>query len=182
MPGARGLVAKKKYDDFNLEMEIALGAIALYGLEEASEHLYAERDIECSPEQLERYQRRYIHRFREIQTELAPQIEAIAVSGLRDGVARLNAPIALGVQTAHQAMQDGRVNPVDAAKISREFADIQAKQNNTMLVLQERPTIVRKEQSTEEIIRKLEAKGVISRPELELPEAEVVEEATGKEA
>jgi hypothetical protein len=177
---SRSLLRTGDFHAFNLDQEIALGAVALYGLEEAVEYLYAERDIEVTEKELDSCRRRFPEKYQAIQEKLAPMIEAMSITGMRSSVRTLNAPIALAVGTAHEALKDGRVNGVDAAKMGRELTEIQAKQNNTQMVLQERPSQIVEKRSTEEILRQLEAKGVVKRPELEMAEAEVVSEHDGR--
>lgn len=126
-------------------------------------------DIDTTEEKLDRCRRRFPEKYQEIQEGLAQKIEAVAITGARANIANSNAPIALAIERAHQALKDGRVG--DPAKMGRELADIQTKQKDTMMALQGRPVVTKEIRTIEEVFRGLEAID----PSLVIQDADVVE-------
>ncbi len=168
--GKHDFGARSVYHEFNLDIELALGALAVYNPKEAVEYLYEVHDIETTEATLDRYRRRFPQKYQEIREKLAPQIEGMAVTDIRDNIARVNLPINLAIERAHKALEEGRVS--DPSKIGEQLANIQSKQKDTMMALQGRPAVVKEVRNVDEILRALQA---IS-PDLVIEDAEEVGE------
>ncbi len=157
-------------DFFHPNNDIALGALALYGPEEAVEYLYDIHDIECSADDLERCRRRFPEEYQEIREKLAPKLEAVAVADIRSNIVKSNAVISLAIDRAHEALKNGRCR--DPEKVGREIAEIQSKGKDTMMALQGRPAVVKEVRNVDEILRALKALS----PDLVIEDAEEVGE------
>ncbi len=163
-------LAQKDFHEFNLDVELALGALAIYEPKDAVEYLYEVHDIETTEAKLDTYRRRFPEKYQEIREQLAPKIEGMAVTDIRDNIAKVNLPIGLAIERAHKALQEGRVS--DPSKIGEQLANIQSKQKDTMMALQGRPAVVKEVRNVDEILRALQA---IS-PDLVIEDAEEVKE------
>ncbi len=167
MGQGRGLMHKDRFE-FNMDTEVALGALALYGWEGAVDYLRNEHGIETTVEKLEIHHRRFPEKYEEIREKLAPKLEAMAVNDIRSNIVKSNAVISLAIERAHEALREGR--RADPEKVGREIAEIQSKGKDTMMALQGRPTVVKEVRNVDEILRALKA---IS-PDLVIEDAEEV--------
>jgi hypothetical protein len=167
-------IVHKDRHEWNMETELALGALAVYGPEQAVEYLYEAHDIEFEQgeerERLERLARRFPEKYQEIRERLAPKIEAMAVTDIRSAIAAQTLPITVATERTQEALDSGLIRGAQAAKVAEQLASTQTKLKDTMMALQGRPAVVKEVRNVDEILRALKALS----PDLVIEDAEEV--------
>jgi hypothetical protein len=158
-----------------MDRELALTAIAAYpDTTEASEFLQAEHELIASPRKLEVFAQYQSQSLQEVRQRLAPVKEAKLRHDLQDTAGMATAVTQAAIQRTGELLEEGRIQ--DPAKAARDMSQVMTQSVDKRALLEGKPTQIVQKRSTEEILRALESKGVVQRPEIDLPEAEVVED------
>jgi hypothetical protein len=151
---------QRDHHEFNLDMELALNAVAAFpSLEGAVEHLRDTHEIETTPERLEVECRRFPERLARIREEWAPRREALAAQRMLDNTSRAGEVLALAIEKTREHLESGRC--ADPATVARSLADVMAKSVDKRLALQGRPTQITEHRDVNEIVRALEGMKVV---------------------
>ncbi|HXJ92638.1 MAG TPA: hypothetical protein VMT20_07120 [Terriglobia bacterium] len=166
-------------DDVSVDM--AMTALVAYpDLNDAVEFM-AEQGFSISPQNMNAIRNRCIapgspvhQKFVDRQKELAPQLEKLYADRLLDQARMSTAVAALAVEQTRERLERGQIQ--DPSRVARDLQQVASQAVDKRLTLEERPTQIVERRTPDEILAKLEAMGVAKRVELDVPEAEVVED------
>jgi hypothetical protein len=130
-------------------LEDAVDVLKLQGVVTTVEHLRVWRDRD--PAIRERWEKR--------RQELAPQIEAELANNLLDNAQRASAVITVAIAKTEELLEAGKVG--DPARVARDLSQVVAQSVDKRLSIQGRPTQITEHRDIGEIVRQLQAKGVI---------------------
>jgi hypothetical protein len=130
-------------------LEDAVDVLRQQGVATTVQHLRVWRDRD--PAIRERYGKR--------RQELAPQIEGRLANDLLDNAQRASAVITVAVEKTRELLEAGKVQ--DPARVARDLSQVVTQSVDKRLAIQGRPTQITEHRDVGEIIRKLQAIGVI---------------------
>ena len=130
-------------------LEAAVEVLNQQGTQTTVEHLRVWRDRD--PTIRQRYEKR--------REELAPQDEGMFANDLLDAARRANVTIKFAIENTHELLEAGKV--ADPARIARALSQVMAQSVDKRLAVQGRPTQITEHTDAEEIVRQLQAMGVI---------------------
>lgn len=140
--------------------QLAMAAMAAYPtLEQASEFL-AEQGMTVSPAKLEVHKRLYPDLYEEARRQIAPRLENNLTGNLLDTARVASEAMNVAVIRTRERLDKNMVT--DPARTARDLADVIAKSVDKRLALEGRPTRITEHRDVDEIVRSLEAKGIIT--------------------
>jgi hypothetical protein len=156
------------------QVELALMALAASPTPtDACDFLKAEHGIEAKPSHLTAMARARPQQYEELRAKLVPIKEESLTHNLTDNALYMSEVTRVAMEQLMERLQEGRVPPEFLSRVARDAQDVQSKAIEKKLSLEGRPGVITETRSAPEIIRALEAKGVLK--ELPVPDAEVVE-------
>jgi hypothetical protein len=130
-------------------LEDAVDVLKLHGIVTTVHHLRVWRDVD--PAIRERYGKR--------RQELAPQIEGRLANDLLDNAERASAVIGVAIERTQELLDAGKV--AEPSRVARDLSQVVAQSIDKRLAIQGRPTQITEHSDVGDIIRKLQAIGVI---------------------
>jgi hypothetical protein len=98
-------------------------------------------------------------RYRQRREELAPQLEGMFANDLLDNMRRATLAVKLAIEKTEDLLKAGKV--ADPSRVGRDLSQVMAQSVDKRLALQGRPTQLVEDRDVGEILRKLQALGVI---------------------
>lgn len=99
--------------------------------------------------------------YAKLQEEYGPEIEKAMVRDIRDLARAASTVERLAIEHALEALERGHVRPAEAAQIALNLSKVKQSNIDKLLALTGRPQQITEHRSAAEIIRALEAKGVL---------------------
>jgi hypothetical protein len=143
----------------------ALVAIATYpNTDEAKAYIEDQGYSKVSVAALETIKRNKGDEIEKVRRELAPKLEGTLVSDLGDEARRATAIIELALQRTEERLRTNVVS--DPSRVARDISQLRTQAIDKKLALEGRPTSITETRSHEEVLRSLEAMGVVKQVEV----------------
>lgn len=168
---------KRVLDKDTVAMELMYTALVAYPSLERASAFMAEQGYEISTSKLAVYRDGRVPGhdvYLERRKELAPRLEAILADDMLGQAQRATEVSNMAIEKTQQLLEEGKVN--DPSRVARDLSQVAAQSVDKRLALQGRPTQVTANRSIDELTRALVGLGVAQVAELDVPEAEVVED------
>lgn len=150
--------------DYNNELhrEKALMAIvASPDLDSAKEFLQGECDLLSTPRKLEWIRDNYRDQYNELRERVAPILEKSLTHNLLDNALFASEIEREAMGQLRERISEGRVATQYLSRVVRDLADAQSKAVEKKLSLEGRPTVITENRGPDEILKALEAKGIV---------------------
>jgi hypothetical protein len=120
-------------------------------------------DLRVPPDTLKRWKEHtHAERYATLQVEHAGQIEDAMVRELRDLVRASGQAERMAVEQTIESLERGGIRPSEVASIAVGMSKVKQSSIDKMLALTGRPQTITEHRSAAEILRALEAKGVLA--------------------
>jgi hypothetical protein len=155
-----------------LDMELLYSALIAYPDDMDAADFMEEHGYTISSQKVAVYRKRVTHPnsplhagFVARRDELAPVLEGQLTHNLLTGTLRASVAVNSAIDRAQKMLDDGRV--ADPARFARDLQQVVAQGTDKRLAMEGRPTQIVEKRSTDEILRALEAKGVVKQVAVE---------------
>jgi hypothetical protein len=161
----KALIAANKGNDYTEEdVSRALYALIAFGGNPApaARALESAFDLKIPTSTLRSWREgKHANRYAQLQAEHANDIEEALVRDTRDIARAASAMTREAIERTAELMADPRLRATEAAQIAASMAKVQQSNIDKLLALTGRPQAITEHRSAQDIIRALQAKGVI---------------------
>ncbi len=149
------------------QIELALMAMAASPtLEDACAYLKAEHNLETQPSNLTAMARFRPAQYEELRAKIVPLKEQSLTHNMLDNALYASDVTRVAMEQLMARLQENRIAPEHLSRVARDVADVQAKSIDKKLALEGRPNVITETRNVADIVRALEAKGVLKQVEV----------------